>query len=81
MKQLRFSRPAHVVKVQRMTDRQEKLLGYLRWEAKPVQVDRLGPIFDYHYPRAACDRLVARGLATKVSPGVYRSRALRERRA
>lgn len=82
MKQLRFSRPARVATMDRMTDRQQRLLGFLRWEGgKPVPVDRLGDILGYSYPRRACDRLVARGLVRKIEPGVYASRPLRERKA
>lgn len=79
--QLRFTRPGRRAQTSRMTDRQERLLGYLRWEAKPIAVDRLGVIFDYKHPRAAADRLVARGLVVRVSVGVYKARTLRERRA
>lgn len=81
MKQLRFSRPQRIAQVRRLTERQEALVRYLRWEGKPIQVDRLAGPFGYAHPRAACDRLVARGLAVRIEPGIYQARKLRERRA
>lgn len=82
--QLRLTRPAKKVRVGRMTQRQTNLLGMLRWDGdsavgRMCSADRLGELCGYAYPRAALDRLVARGLAEKVRPGVYRARVIRER--
>jgi hypothetical protein len=46
----------------------------------PAEAQTLGYLLDYAHPRAAFDRLVARGLAEKVAPGVYRAVVVRERR-
>lgn len=66
-----------------MTGRQQELLLYLRSVGEPVSVDYDGLVRSMRYaaPRRACDRLVARGLVVKVSAGVYRAKALRERLA
>lgn len=79
--QLRLSRPAKKVRVARLTRRQANLLLALRWEGKSAgDADALGELLGYAYPREACDRLVARGLAVKVRPGIYRAAVVRERR-
>ena len=67
--------------MERMTKRQGELLHRLRYELVPLEADMLGAVYGYAYPRAACDRLVARGLVEKVRPGVYRAVVVRERRA
>lgn len=64
----------------RLTSRQRILLRALRWEKGPQDALKLGEMMGYAYPREACDRLVARGLVEKVSPGYYRARVVRERR-
>lgn len=63
----------------RLTSRQLALLRTLRWGGAQ-EAARLGRVFGYAYPREACERLVARGLAERVSPGVYRAKVVRERR-
>lgn len=78
--QLRLTRSAKRVEMTRLTHRQRALLKALRWEKGPHDALRLGELLGYAYPREACDRLVARGLAEKVSPGYYRARVVRERR-
>jgi hypothetical protein len=65
----------------RLTQRQANLLLALRWQGKSAgDADAIGQLLGYAYPRAACDRLVARGLAEKVAPGIYRPRVIRERK-
>lgn len=77
--QLRLSRPAKKVRTGRLTTRQQNLLGLIRWDDSETDADRVGAICGYAFPRAACDRLVARGLVRKVRPGVYRAVVVRER--
>ena len=66
--------------MERLTKRQENLLGMLRWDGGEKDADVLGHLCAYARPRAACDRLVARGLAVKVRSGVYRAVVVRERK-
>lgn len=79
--QLRLTRPVRQSRVKYLTKRQRELLAILRWGSEPVHVDLIARQMGYAYPRAACDRLVRRGLAVKVSSGLYRARVLSERRA
>lgn len=51
----------------------------MRWTTAGADAERIGALLGYAYPRRACDRLVARGLARKVSPGVYVARRVGER--
>lgn len=88
--QLRLTRPAKKVRMERLTRRQRALLDLLRapaeisaagtvaWRAG-VEAARVGQLMGYAHPARACDRLVARGLAMKVRPGIYRARVIRER--
>jgi hypothetical protein len=83
--QLRLSRPAQrAPEMRRLTARQRELLGLLR-AAEPhpdgsVPTSSVAWWLGYAQPSAACDRLVRRGLAKKVRPGVYKAVVLRERK-
>jgi hypothetical protein len=80
-RQLRLTRPAQrSPDVRRLTERQHALLAWIRTYGFPMDVDPLGRIFGYAEPRRACERLVRRGLAKKVRPGVYQAVVLRERK-
>lgn len=63
----------------RLTHRQRALLAALRWRGEQMDAEALGRWHGYAYPREALDRLVARGLAVKIAPGVYRAKVVRER--
>lgn len=65
----------------RMTERQKTMLRWLRYDGGPCEADHLGHLLGYLHPRAACDRLVSRGLVRKLRPGVYQARRVTERRA
>lgn len=79
MGQLRFSRPSRRANVDRLTERQQALLAWLRGIGRPASVGEIERLTTYSDGRGACERLCRRGLAVKLRPGVYRARALRER--
>lgn len=78
--QLRLTRPVRRVRVRRLTARQRALVELLRFTGG-MQAERVGRMMGYAYPRAACERLVRRGLVVRRKGGVYEARKLSERRA
>lgn len=77
--QLRLTRPVRKVRVKRLTERQRALVDLLRFSGG-MDVDRVGRMMGYAYPRAACERLVKRGLVVRRGK-TYEARKLSERKA
>lgn len=75
--QLSLTRPTKRVRTHRLTERQRTLLTILRWTMRGVAIDSFPT--GYRNPRAACDRLVRRGLVRKLGPGIYVARRVGER--